>query len=41
MLTATVLAIFFVPVFFVLVQRSLGRRKDDKLTPEAAPSEVG
>ncbi|MDB5423555.1 MAG: transporter, hydrophobe/amphiphile efflux family [Phenylobacterium sp.] len=41
MLSAVALAIFFVPVFFVLVQRHLGRDRNDKPAPEAAPSEAG
>jgi multidrug efflux pump len=36
MISAVALAIFFVPLFFVLVQRHLGRQKDDHPAPEAA-----
>jgi hypothetical protein len=35
------LAIFFVPLFFVLVQRYLGRKKDEPAPAAAAPSEAG
>jgi multidrug efflux pump len=42
MISAVALAIFFVPLFFVLVQRHLGRQKDDHPAPTAAsPNEVG
>jgi multidrug efflux pump len=42
MISAVALSIFFVPLFFVLVQRHLGRQKDDQPTPAAAaPNEAG
>ncbi|MGH6909974.1 MAG: efflux RND transporter permease subunit, partial [Phenylobacterium sp.] len=42
MISAVALAIFFVPLFFVLVQRHLGRQKDDHPAPAAAsPNEAG
>jgi multidrug efflux pump len=41
MISAVALAIFFVPLFFVLVQRHLGRQKDDHPAPDATPSEAG
>jgi multidrug efflux pump len=42
MISAVVLAIFFVPLFFVLVQRHLGRKRDDQPAPAAAaPNEAG
>jgi multidrug efflux pump len=39
MITAVALAIFFVPLFFVLVQRFVARR-GGKPTPDAAPPET-
>jgi multidrug efflux pump len=41
MVTAVALAIFFVPLFFVLVQRYLSRQKDNEPAPEAASKEAG
>ncbi|MDB5455654.1 MAG: transporter, hydrophobe/amphiphile efflux family [Caulobacter sp.] len=42
MVSAVALAIFFVPLFFVLVQRHLGRQKDAEPAPAAAaPNEAG
>ncbi|OHB29055.1 MAG: hypothetical protein A2790_17130 [Phenylobacterium sp. RIFCSPHIGHO2_01_FULL_69_31] len=40
MLSAVMLAIFFVPLFFVLVQRHLGRRVDPEAPPAAVPHEA-
>ncbi|MBU1376909.1 MAG: efflux RND transporter permease subunit [Alphaproteobacteria bacterium] len=40
MVSGVALAIFFVPLFFVLVQRHLGRKADPKAPPEAAPQEA-
>jgi multidrug efflux pump len=36
--TGTVLAIFFVPLFFVLVRRLFGRRRGAEDTTEGAPA---
>jgi multidrug efflux pump len=42
MISAVALAIFFVPLFFVLVQRRFGRQKDDNpASSAAAPNEAG
>jgi multidrug efflux pump len=42
MVSAVALAIFFVPLFFVLVQRRFGRQKDDDpASTAAAPNEAG
>ena len=41
MITAVALAIFFVPLFFVLVQRHLGRDKHETLGGPAAAKEEG
>nr|WP_274609113.1 MULTISPECIES: hypothetical protein [unclassified Mesorhizobium] len=39
MISATVLAVFFVPVFYVFVMDPLGRRrKGEKLKDEAVPA---
>ncbi|WP_157219065.1 efflux RND transporter permease subunit [Flavisphingomonas formosensis] len=38
MTTATVLALFFVPLFFVLVRRLFHGRQEERETPPAAPS---
>ena len=40
MLSAVVLAIFFVPLFFVLVQRHLGRKDAREAAPAATPNEA-
>lgn len=41
MISAVALAIFFVPLFFVLVQRHLGRKTDADAAPITTPNEVG